>query len=44
MVRLQNGVELKRDTDQLCKRTFLWSETDESDILFDDFFTYVQKS
>ena len=43
MVRLKNEVELKIDSDQLCKRTSLWSETDESDILFDDFFDLYPK-
>ena len=37
MVNLKNGVELKRHIDQICKRTSLWSETDESAISFDDF-------
>ena len=37
IVKLKNGVELRRHIDQLCKRTSLLSETDKSDISFDDF-------
>ena len=37
MVKLQNGFELRRYIDQLRKKTSQWSETDESDISFDDF-------
>ena len=37
ILKLKNGVELRRHIVQLRKRTSLLSETDESDILFDDF-------
>ena len=37
IVKFKNGVELRRHIDQLHKRTSLLSETDESDISFDDF-------
>ena len=43
MVKLKNGVELRRPVDQLHKRTSLWSVTDESDISFDDFLGVMSK-
>ena len=37
IVKLKNGVELRRHIDQLRKRISPWSETDKSNISFDDF-------
>ena len=36
-MKLKNEVELRRYIDQLHKKTYLWSETDELEISFFDF-------
>ena len=34
MLKFKNGVELRRHLDQLCKRAYTGSETDEWDVSF----------